>query len=813
MAFRTLSVPGMRKPARCLLAWLVWGILPLACQAAPAWVSDVVVNPVGATYDSHAAVVVQADGTSWIAWHAYRESRDQILLRSVAADGTKGPVQIVSQQGAAHSPPQLISLGNAHVCVVWSGRIGDRWSIQAREFDARGARPAVTVSDVGQDAIYPTAVRIDDQRWMVAWSGFQAGRFRIYGRLHQGNSWNSIQVFSSPLHDSYRPHLNADAAGKTWLFWDRYANSRYGVLGRQVLPAPGPVQRLSGADRHALAPTALSTVQGRFVAWLDKVDVMGGPGVASQWHTLRVARQTEAGWKLIRDASGKVAGAELTQGLMAQVEPQPVATGGYLGRRTAPMLVEKGKSVWLLWERKADHRGRTPSVVGELLGRAIQDDQWQDPVLLHHGRLDYHLAHGQHAGQEKMIAVASELPRKKRRVYHRLVIDPAQARPLVQGKWTGWKPTKFPLATEMTERAQVQVGKDRYQLYWADMHCHSGLTADAEGEHDELMVYARDRARLDVVVFTNNDFIYEVPLTQYEYVLGNFFANCFTRSPTFISLPGYEWTSRVPGLAGVGDADSGNYTWPYQNKSFPNHRSVIYPPTGGPVVRYHEVSNSIDTLNKAVAQAQGITFTQHDRFRPSGHAVEVGMELTSGWRNYIARVPDLFHDPLKSGARLGFVANGDTHRRAPGLSGALTGIYARELTVEAIFEALRKRRCFATNGSRILVEARANGIFMGQDVMIKDNAVNLTLRSVGTRPIVSVVLIRDGEEIQRFPGNGKREIKLSYRDQELSSGTHWYYWRISQAQDAPVLPGNMMAAYGHLAWSTPNWVIVPENKP
>jgi len=813
MVFQIRKFKERWKSTGWLVAWLVAGILPLACEAAPTWVSDVVVNPAGATYDSHAAVVVQADGTSWIAWHAYRESRDQVLLRRVEADGTRGSVQIVSQQGVAHSPPRLISLGKDHVCVVWSGKIGNRWSIQSREFKANGARPAVTVSGVGQDAIYPAAVRVDEQRWMVAWSGFEAGRFRIYGRLWQGGSWKPIRAFSSALHDAFRPHLNADDTGNTWLFWDRYANSRYGVLGRQVLPDTGPVQGLSGADRHALSPTALSTSQGRFVAWLDKVDVMGGPGVASQWHTLRVARQTDEGWKLIRDASGKPAGAELTQGLMAQVEPQPVATGGYLGRRTAPMLVEKGKSVWLLWERKADHRGRTPSVVGELLGRTIQDDQWQESVLLHHGRLDYHLAHGQHAGGNKMIAVASELPRKKRRVYHRMVIDPTQARPLVQEKWTGWKPTTFPLASEMTKRAQVQVGQERYQLYWADMHCHSGLTADAEGEHDELMVYARDRARLDVVVFTNNDFIYEVPLTQYEYVLGNFFASCFTRPPTFISLPGYEWTSRVPGLAGVGDADPANYTWPYQNKSFPNHRTVVYPPTGGPVVRYHEVSNSIDALNRAVERAQGITFTQHDRFRPSGHAVEVGMELTSGWRNYIARVPDLFHDPLKAGARLGFVANGDSHRRTPGLSGALTGIYARELTVEAIFEALRQRRCFATNGSRILVDARANGTFMGQDVTVQQDHVELTLRAIGTRPIVSAVLVRDGKEIQKFSGNGQREIKLSYRDTKLTGGTHWYYWRIAQEQDAPVLPGNMMAAYGHLAWSTPNWVIVPDQKP
>ena len=39
-------------------------------------------------------------------------------------------------------------------------------------------------------------------------------------------------------------------------------------------------------------------------------------------------------------------------------------------------------------------------------------------------------------------------------------------------------------------------------------------------------------------------------------------------------------------------------------------------------------------------------------------------------------------------------------------------------------------------------------------------------------------------------------------------GPHWYYWRVAQAQAAPVLPGNLMAAHGHLAWSTPHWVTI-----
>ncbi len=183
------------------------------------------------------------------------------------------------------------------------------------------------------------------------------------------------------------------------------------------------------------------------------------------------------------------------------------------------------------------------------------------------------------------------------------------------------------------------------------------------------------------------------------------------------------------------------------------------------------------------------------------------MELTSGWRNYIARVPDLFHEPLYRGTRLGFVANGDSHRRAPGLSGALTGIYAKELTATSVFDALRNRRCFATNGSRIFVDARADGTLMGQDVHATEGNVNLTLRAVGTRPIVSATLIRDGKELHTFKGNGLKTFNLEHQDTELSPGLHWYYWRVTQERAAPVLPGNLMTAHGHLAWSTPNWVV------
>ena len=233
---------------------------------------------------------------------------------------------------------------------------------------------------------------------------------------------------------------------------------------------------------------------------------------------------------------------------------------------------------------------------------------------------------------------------------------------------------------------------------------------------------------------------------------------------------------------------------------------MIYPDTGGSILRFPEVGNDIARLNKAVASHGGVTLTQHQVFQPSGHDVEVAMEISAGWGRYIESHPKSFHRPLQGGARLGFVANGDSHRRAPGLSGALTGIYSEELTIPAILDALRQRRSYATNGSRIFIDARAEGKVMGQEVMLDEESVTLTLHAIGTRGIVSATLLRDGQEIKSFSGNGEVEFNATFSDQATASGIHWYYWRIEQQRSAPPLPGNLMSAHGHIAWSTPNWV-------
>ncbi|MEZ6127522.1 MAG: hypothetical protein R3C59_02410 [Planctomycetaceae bacterium] len=796
------------KPETSSAAWWTVGCLWLMATCRLTAADPVTINPHTTTYDFHPSTAVVPDG-EWFVWHAYSNGCDQILARRRNAD--MGPLHTVSDEGTTHGPPTVISTTDG-VTVVWSSKIADRWQIVLRSVqDNRWNAPTLlTSNDV--DCVYPTALHLDDDSALVAWSERRSGRWRIRAcRVQNGNAMSAFDV-SAEDTDAFRPVLVAHHSD-VWAFWDQYDKPLYSVHGRVVFPEPSDTERISPQQEYCLTPTAISHSSGLHVAWLRKVDVVGGPGVISQWHTLHAAVRDNDKWQHIETPDGSSVAAELTQGLMAQIEPKAVATGGYLGPRVRPMWLADEERVWLLWERKSDHRGSTPSVSGDLVGRPSLLGTWQTPVVLQQGRIDYHVLHPAVVQDGSVSMLASRLPKGGLRTYETYDLKLSNSLPFQQEDWPGWVPVDLPIKEEITPRRRITAAGKTYKLFWADMHCHSGLTADAEGQPDELQAYARDRANLDVVVFTNNDF-YNVPLTQYEYELGNLFARTFSETALsgltrpFLSLPGFEWTSRIPGSSRASLADSRNWLPPYQNASYPNHRSVIFPASGGPLVHFTEVGNDISKLNEAVQRAGGVTLSQHPAFKLSGHAVEVGLELTSGWGNYIASKPQLFHDSLNTGARLCFTANGDTHRRAPGLSGALTGIYAEELTDESILDALRNRRCFATMGAQMFVDTRANDAVMGSDVAAKDRTVTLTVNAIGTRPIAEAILIRNGEQIHRVSGMNTKEFHATFTDTDLPSGTHWYYWRIQQERDAPVLPGNLMVAHGHLAWSTPHWVTV-----
>jgi hypothetical protein len=166
---------------------------------------------------------------------------------------------------------------------------------------------------------------------------------------------------------------------------------------------------------------------------------------------------------------------------------------------------------------------------------------------------------------------------------------------------------------------------------------------------------------------------------------------------------------------------------------------------------------------------------------------------------------------LQRGLRVGFHGSSDGHVQTPGqprrpgmggrnadfkrrdtgyASGALTAVLAPELTRQALWDAFRARRTYATTGARILLDFRLNEQLMGA-ALKADGPPRLRVSVVGAAPLERVEVIRDDRLVLIRRGGGEQE-SFDFVDADCSRGAHHYYVRVSQID-------------GEFAWSSPIW--------
>ncbi len=335
-----------------------------------------------------------------------------------------------------------------------------------------------------------------------------------------------------------------------------------------------------------------------------------------------------------------------------------------------------------------------------------------------------------------------------------------------------------------------------YNVYFGDLHTHSQFSNDCIEREKllrtpaDLYAYAREVACLDFHCVTDHHQPWDVPRNRigadlWEQTLEG--ARAEGRPGEFVAFSGFEY--RGPrGDTAVVLGEELDY-------------DAITQPGYRPVDRLWEGLAGRDFITIPHFHNGG-GLKDGEWICANDLRVEPVMEIYSCHGSYEAeRVNERYTSEikrrrpdrngrwfLKHGYRYGFCANSDGHKGTVGTNG-LTAVLAKELTVEAVLEAIRARRCYGTSNARIVLDFTVNGAPMGSELPQADEA-RVAIRVAGERPFKAVDLLKDGDLLKRWkPGADCFVTELV----DPLDGPHNYCVRAIQDDN-------------HLAWSSPVWV-------
>jgi len=288
------------------------------------------------------------------------------------------------------------------------------------------------------------------------------------------------------------------------------------------------------------------------------------------------------------------------------------------------------------------------------------------------------------------------------------------------------------------------------QIFWGDLHGHHGYVYTAtDGQRvDEYMEYARDISDLDFACESHKSSAYwNVPqahaeiadsILQYE-------------SLDFVPFRGFEWMGRQSDGEG--------------------HHNVYYLAADGPYWSPDEPeSDTLDELYRLVADSGMEALIIPHAPSYSGynwwkyHAEELNArfrrlaEIYSHWDLSEETDPGSVRAGWVTGNRMGTIACSDGHYCFPGLPigdvceegpggpgcekgrtavGGLTAVRARRLSRHHLWQGLKQRHTYGTEGVRIFLEFMADGHPMGEQYR-STSAPYIEVTAAGTAEIEKV---------------------------------------------------------------------------
>ena len=275
------------------------------------------------------------------------------------------------------------------------------------------------------------------------------------------------------------------------------------------------------------------------------------------------------------------------------------------------------------------------------------------------------------------------------------------------------------------------------RLFWGDLHAGQGEIGCGVGSLAHFFTFVRDAAGLQFASYQPND--HHVTLEEWQEMQRE--TEAFDDPGRFVTFLGYEWSPP--------SKDGGDRNVVFRRDEARLRRSARYFTESEPDPEpdlpnapvFHEAMRGEEVLLNLHAGGRTVNLDYH------APEIEPLVEIhsthgTSDW---------LVEDALRRGYRVGITGGTDGVDGHPGAAhpgtrlirnvrSGFTGVYARDLSREALWEALQARRCYATSGERIRLWVEVDGHPMGAEYETREHPL-ISIAAAGTAPIEQVDLL------------------------------------------------------------------------
>ncbi|MHC4536440.1 MAG: DUF3604 domain-containing protein [Planctomycetota bacterium] len=356
---------------------------------------------------------------------------------------------------------------------------------------------------------------------------------------------------------------------------------------------------------------------------------------------------------------------------------------------------------------------------------------------------------------------------------------------------------KIELCSAELPRQQWKHGKHKLTLFWGDFHDHTDLSV-CNRRHNpsghDLFANLRDIEKLDFCALTDHGYNFDPQQwslngeqTRYNY-----------DSQRFLTFLGQEWTSSKNYTSGGYGHRNLIFLDPYHNKFYDSYDGKISPydlwnelkgveficiphqladwqhkGKGNPPTDWSFVDEKLQPVAEIFQHRESYEYLGCPRQAPHGEP-KPGNYLQDAWAK---------------GIIIGVIASPD-HGGGKGKA----GVWARELTREKIFKAIRARHTFGTSGAKMALRFSTDEAMMGDKVIRQDGPISFTIAALAMNDIVELVIFRNNEIVHKTSPNSCR-CTVKWTDKHpLKTDRVWYYTRIRCSDK-------------ELAWSSPIWFL------